>query len=82
MNETPAEIVWEGELKTGLIGKVPGDPLCQWWIERTLRGPLGLNHLYTLRYWSSAGMMWDFISEHEREEECTASALTMARREY
>jgi len=76
--ETTKDIEWEGDVQTGLIGKVPGEPLCQWWIERTLRGPLGLNELYTLRYWSSAGLEWDFITERFSEKECRQSAQQMA----
>jgi len=69
-------INWEGDKKTGSIGMVDGVPSKLWWIERCerYRGP----DRFFLRYWSPAGMEWDYIDDFQTHRECRQSAQQMA----
>lgn len=81
MTETPAEIVWEGELETGFIGKVPSEPLNIWWIERVLRGRgrrRESQQRFYVRFWNTAGYSWDYLGDYPTEETAKAAVVRLA----
>lgn len=81
MTDTPADIVWEGELDTGFIGKDPADPLNMWWIERVLRGRAwGRDHnqRFYVRFWNPADYSWNYIGDYPTEETAKAAVVRLA----
>ena len=81
MTDTPADIVWEGELDTGFIGKDPADPLNMWWIERVLRGRAwGRDHnqRFYVRFWNPADYSWNYIGDYPTEDTAKAAVVRLA----